>query len=192
MVAHGLARVEFVWWTDGMVMVESNRDPFMAPLGHVPCRDLGAGGIEERDIRFVGLLQGECRGRVVNMKLAQVVGERMSRRSPLSMEDNKDSCNCSRCRGRSYGGSNKDAEESNMSLGNEDNLGEQWFNRENSQTEHWSLFCLERELDTTLRFEHGDESGGALKASQLWVTGILLGRLFRERLVLSRAVKMYV
>lgn len=78
-----------------------------------------------------------------------------------------------------------------MSLGDEDNVGQQWFNRENSQAERQSLFRLERELDVTLRFEHGDGSGGGMKVSQLWVTRILLGRLFKERLVLRWVVKIY-
>ena len=78
-----------------------------------------------------------------------------------------------------------------MSLGDKDNLGEQWFNRKNSQAERQVLFHLEQELDTTVQFEHGDELGGGLKASQLWVMRILLGRLFRERLVLGQVVKLY-
>ena len=172
-------------------MVESNREPCMAPSGHVPCKALGGGETEERNIHFVGLLQGVCRCRVVNRKLPLVVWWRMSGRSPLSMEDSKDGYNCSRCGGHSYGGSGKEVEETSMSLGDDDNLGEQWFNRENSQAEHRSLFPLEREFDATLRFEHGDESDGGLKASHLWVMRILLGRLFRECLVLGCAVKMY-
>ena len=32
---------------------------------------------------------------------------------------------------------------------------------------------------------------GSRRASQLWVTRILLGRLFRERLTLNRAVKSF-
>ena len=43
MAAHGLAHVDLVRWTDRTVMVESSRDPFMAPSGHVPCKALGGG-----------------------------------------------------------------------------------------------------------------------------------------------------
>ena len=43
-------------------------------------------------------------------------------------------------------------------------------------------------MDATLLFEHG----GNRQASQLWVTRILLGRLFREILSLGRAVKLFV
>ena len=42
-------------------------------------------------------------------------------------------------------------------------------------------------MEATLMFEHG----GSRRANQLWVTKILLGRLFRERLSLDRAVKSY-
>ena len=52
-----------------------------------------------------------------------------------------------------------------MPLGDEENMGEQWCNKENSQAERQSLFCLERELDVTLQSEHGDDPGSGLKAS---------------------------
>ena len=42
-------------------------------------------------------------------------------------------------------------------------------------------------METTLLFEHG----GSCRASPLWVTRILLGRLFRERLSLGRVVKSF-
>ena len=71
--------------------------------------------------------------------------------------------------------------------GGEVNLGERWFNLETSPTERRALFHLERETDTTLMFKHG----GNWRESQLWVTGILLGRLFQERLSLGRVVKYF-
>lgn len=61
MAAHGLVRVELVQWIDGTVMVESSREPFMAPSVYVPCKPLGGGEMEERNIHFVSLLQGVCR-----------------------------------------------------------------------------------------------------------------------------------
>ena len=103
----------------------------------------------------------------MHRQLEWVAGVRMSGCNPLSREDSRDNCNCSRCGGRNYGGSGKDAEEFNMSLGEDDDQGEQWFKQENSQAKQQSLFCLERELDATLCFEHGDGSGGGPKASQL-------------------------
>ena len=125
---------------------------------------------------------------MLNTMLELVARWTMSGRSPLSREGNKDGCNCSRCGGRSFGGSGKDAEETSSPGGDRDNLGEQWFNMENSQAECRSLFHLERELDVTLQFEHGNGSGGGLRASQLWVMHILLGRLFKECLILGRAM----
>jgi hypothetical protein len=67
------------------------------------------------------------------------------------------------------------------------NLGEHWFNLETSPVKRRVLFQLEREMDATLTFEHG----GGLRASQLWVTRILLGGLFRKRLTLGQAVKSF-
>lgn len=165
MALHGLARVESRGWTDKTVMVESSRKPFMAPLGHAPCKDLSGGGLTENKFHFVGLLQGERRSRVVHRKLERVAGVSMSGCSPLSMEDNRDDCNCSCCGGLSYGCSGKEAEESNMPLREDDGQGEQWFNKENSQAKRWSLFRLEQELDAMLWFEHGDGSGGGPKES---------------------------
>ena len=43
--------------------------------------------------------------------------------------------------------------------------------------------------DTLL--EHADGTVGEPKASPIWVTQILLGRLFRERQALGRVVKLY-
>jgi hypothetical protein len=117
MVAHGLVRVEIVWWVDGKAMVESSGEPFVAPSGHAPCKTLGVGETEERSIHSVGLLHGVCRCQVTNRKLALVVGGMMLSRIPLSTEGSKDGCNCSRCGGCNYGGSGKEAEETNMSLG---------------------------------------------------------------------------
>lgn len=46
-------------------------------------------------------------------------------------------------------------------------------------------------MDATLHFEHGNGLEGGLNASQLWVTHILMGRLFRERQELGWKVKLY-
>lgn len=89
--------------------------------------------------------------------------------------------------GTSSGNPGKATVEDRQGRGREVNLGERWFIMETSLTERRALFCLEKEMETTLLFEHG----GSRRASQLWVTRILLGRLFRERLSLSRVVKSY-
>ena len=53
--------------------------------------------------------------------------------------------------------------------------------------ERRALFRLEKELEATLLFEHG----GEYRANPHWVTRILLGRLFHERLSLGRAIKSF-
>lgn len=71
--------------------------------------------------------------------------------------------------------------------GGEVNPGERWFNLETYPAERRALFHLEKEMEATLMFEHG----GSQRAIQLWVTKILLKRLFRERLSLGRVVKSF-
>jgi hypothetical protein len=90
-------------------------------------------------------------------------------------------------RGSSSGGPNKVVEEMRQGVGGKVNPGEPWFNLETSSSEWWDLFRLEREMEATLMFEHG----GSRRANQLWVTQILLGQLFRERLSLGWTVKSY-
>ena len=70
--------------------------------------------------------------------------------------------------------------------GGED-VGERWFSLENLPAEIRSLTRLEREIKSSVRFEHG----GGQSANLLWVVRILLGRLFRERLALGRAVEVF-
>ena len=103
----------------------------------------------------------------------------MERYSPTSMEDSKDGCHCSRCGGQSTGDSSKEA------------LGEAWFKNENSTAERKSLMRLERELEAALSFEHGDREDGGPRVHPIWITCILLGRLFQERQALGKAVKLY-
>ena len=53
------------------------------------------------------------------------------------------------------------------------------------------MLRLERELETALAFEHSDGEDNGLKIQPVWITRILLGRLFRERKALGKAVKLY-
>lgn len=82
---------------------------------------------------------------------------------------------------------NLEKEEADISHGGgwEMSPGECWFTMENSLAERRALFRIKKELEATLLFEHG----GEYRAIPHWVTHILLGRLFRERLSLSRTVK---
>ena len=85
------------------------------------------------------------------------------------------------------GNSEKAEAEGSQGGGQEMSPGERWFTMETSPAERRALFWLEKELEATLLFEHG----GSCRANPLWVTRILLGRFFRERLSLGRAVKSF-
>ena len=65
--------------------------------------------------------------------------------------------------------------------------GERWFRQENSRMEIRTLTRLEDDLDSALLFEHG----GGQRASQLWITRILLGCLSRERTTLGKVVEVF-
>lgn len=90
-------------------------------------------------------------------------------------------------RGSNSGGLEKAVADERQGGGGEVNLGERWFTMETSPVERQAMFHLEKETEATLIFKHG----GSRRASQLWVTRILLGRLFWERLSLDRAVKSF-
>ena len=70
----------------------------------------------------------------------------------------------------------------------EEDLGERRFHQENSRAEIHTLSCLEDDLNSTLLFEHG----GGQRASELWLTRILLGHLSRERTTLGKAMEVFV
>ena len=82
------------------------------------------------------------------------VGSReMVGRSPLSREGSQEGCHCSRCGGGHGAGSSGKEVADNQAPGNEgENPGEKWYNLENSSAERRSMFFLECEHDTSLRF----------------------------------------
>ena len=96
------------------------------------------------------------------------------------MEDSRDGCHCSRCGGRSDGGSSWEHTFSKPMMENPDKQGEAWFNQENSAAERRSMLRLERELEAALTFEHSDGEDSGPKVQPVWITRIFLGRLFRE------------
>ena len=107
MVAGGLEHVECVRWTDQAKKVESSREPFMAPLGHVTCMDIGGKGKEGRNILGCPV-RGACRCCVVNSMSVFFVECKRVGHSPLSREGSKEGCNCIRCDGCNVGGSGKE------------------------------------------------------------------------------------
>lgn len=173
--------------------MESNRDPFMAPSGLDLGANIGRDRVIGKDISFIVFWQGWSECWLVHRTLVLVAMQRMVERSPKSRGDSRDGCrcNCSYCGGRSFGGFGKEAEDFSTMQGEEEDWGELSFKWENSQAKRRSLLYLERELDAVLHFEHGDDTGGDLKANPIWVTHILLGRLFREHQALGRAAKLF-
>jgi hypothetical protein len=146
----------------------------MAPSGHGTRMAIGGGLKGGRIITLGRPLQVSFRCRVVNSTSKDSETCKMAGLIPLSKEGSKEGCNCIRCGARSVGGSRKEAEEISSPTDGGDNPRERWFNMENSQAERRLLLCLEHELDASLLFEHG----GGPTGSQLWVTHILVRRLF--------------
>ena len=117
-------------------VMESSREPFMAPSGQGP-----GGNIEDRrvtggkSILGILLLQGKCCDKVVQRSMDRAGEQGMSRRSPVSMDDSRDGCHCSRCGGCSDGGSSKEHEFSVPLMEEVDDQGETWLKSENSSAE---------------------------------------------------------
>lgn len=155
----------------------------MAPSGLDLGENIGRNRVMRKDIMFDVLWQGWSERWVVHKMLELVAKQRMAESSSMLRGDSRDGCgcNCSRYVGRSFGGSRKEAEDFSTMSSEEEDQRKLWLKRENSQAEWSSLFRLEREMDAALRFEHGDGTVGESKASPIWVTRILLGRLFCER-----------
>ena len=138
----------------------------MAPSEHVTHMDIGGKVKEGRN--FMGcLVRGACKSCVVNMMSGFSTERMMAGHSPLSREVSKERCNYSQCGGRSFGGLGKEVEEIRSPREGGDNLGERWFNMENSQVKRRSLVYLEHDLDASLLFEHGGGQGGGLRCVSL-------------------------
>ena len=71
--------------------------------------------------------------------------------------------------------------------GGDANMGERWYNIENSATKHQTLSRLECELGAAFQFKHG----GGKSTILVWVMQILLGYLLREMMVLGQAIKQF-
>lgn len=164
----------------------------MAPSGLGSAGNIGGRGVAKGESRFgLLLLQAKYSNRVTEREMEREGDQSMSRNSPVSMEDSRDGCHCSRCGGRSVGGLSKEHAFSTPLTGGANDLGEAWFRNENSTVERKSLMRLERELEAALSFEHGDGEDGGPRVHPIWITRIFLGCLFRERQALGKAVKLY-
>ena len=75
---------------------------------------------------------------------------------PLCRDGATERGQCNRCRsGHGPGDMGKEAEEVNSYARSEVSPGECWFNQETMPAELRAMFQLEREMDATLKFEHG-------------------------------------
>ena len=91
--------------------MESSREPFMAPSGQGPGGNIGAcrvtGGNVILGILLLYFVVAGC-GRVEQRSMERAGDQRTSRHNPVSMEDSREGCHCSRHRGWSDGGSSKE------------------------------------------------------------------------------------
>lgn len=166
--------------------IESNREPFMAPLGW-------GQGIIKGNNRVMGkhnclgllLLRVKSWVRVMQGSMKRVGERSTARQSPMATDDSRDGCHCSRYRGCNDGGSSRDHEFNTSLMEEIDAPGE------NSPSKRRTMMRLERELEVALRFEHRDDDDRGLRSNPIWITKILLGRLFREHQVLGKVVKPF-
>ena len=85
------------------------------------------------------------------------------------------------------GGSTAEDGEDRAAGQTEEDPGERWFRQENTEAEIRTLARLEDDLNSALLSEHGVDS----RASQLWITRILPGKLSPEHKALGKAVEVF-
>ena len=111
--------------TERGVAMESSREPFMAPLGLGSVGNIGGCEVAKGTSQFSLLLvQVDYSSRVTEMEMEREGDQSMSRNNPVSMEDSRDGCHCSRCGGWSVGGSSKEHAFNTPLMGGEENPGE--------------------------------------------------------------------
>lgn len=131
-------------------------------------------------------LQTSCSFRGVRASLETAGG--MARKNPFGREGNHSGHPPRWLKGdRGAGSSRMEEAEARVNGQGEEDPRERWFHQENSHAEIRTLTHLEDDLNSALSFEHG----GGQRASQLWITHILLRRLSRERTTLGKAVEVF-
>ena len=175
-------------WQVARRLMAASREPFMAPSDSKPRLKLSKVDVFWGNIPPAVLRLNHSVSWSEHLPPQAAGRDIMEGRFPLCRDESVEHGRCSRCRGgHGLGSTRKEEEEVNSTTHDEVSPGERWFNQETSTAEQRALFQLEKELEPTFRFEHG----GRKQASPLWVTRILLGQLFRERLALGQAVKAF-
>ena len=167
--------------------MESNGAPLMAPSRCGRC-GFNEGVWKAQVYCALGVSFQVVGDRVLELQFQSVGNKEMAGCSSLTREGSKEGFHYSRCVGGQRMGSMGKEVAENQGMGSKDeNLGERRYKLENLAMERRSMSRLERDIDTSLRFEQG----GRQSTNPLWLMRILLGCLFRERLVLGQAIKMF-
>ena len=134
----------------------SNREPFMAPSKCGPWWRLRSEGVVWGNIPLGAFVQNSIVCRVDHLSPQAAGRDIMTGQCPLCRDGSIERGFCRKCwSGRGPGSTRKDAEEVKSSARDEISPGERWFNQETSPDEQRAMFQLERELEATLKFEHG-------------------------------------
>ena len=143
----------------------------------------GGGGV---GLGVFALLQRLCYNRGVKPSLATVWT--MAGKNPFGREGNHGGPPPHQL-GEDRGAGNSGAAEAEARGNGQEaeDPGERWFRQENSHAEIRTLTRLEDDLNSALLFKHG----GGQRASELWITRILLGRLLWERTTLGKEVEVF-
>jgi hypothetical protein len=132
------------------------------------------------------LLQTSCSFRGVQVGLESAGG--MVGKNPFGTKGNHRGHPPRRLGGdRGAGISREEEVEVRLNGQGDEDPEERWFRQDNSRAETCTLTRLEGDLNLALLFEQG----GGQRASQLWITRILMGRLSRERTTMGKAMEVF-
>lgn len=112
----------------------------------------------------------------------------MAERNPFGTKGNQRGHSPHRLGGdRGAGISREEKVEERVNGQGDEDPEERWFRQDNSRAEICTLTHLEGDLNLALLFEHG----GGQRASQLWITRILMGRLSGERTTMGKTMEVF-